>query len=347
MSSEGNMYQSQEAYQHMRKEDTAVYDRLEGSRQLFPRIRDYMINHPDSVTNVSFVGASGAGKETAIGQFVTKLEANKKFQKYLHESGKELDIAHISLGGVMEAADELGWLQSEWGKYSPREFTIASILMRDAVAALNGEGYMQQDSEVDHDPSKIRLVIVESVAVAKPLNLGTAAVKYLGDKPNHFCHALVRNDEVQERARQFRDKIWEDTINPQEIQQTLQEIGSSWDTEIKEGQVVDVRRSMGNSYAIDRLNALINTAIIESQAQGSLPDYLLQVTEETLAENPEARVEGEKALLKHFVHDVWKVRPANAIVAENTVLDTQTVRFFRGKMRQHKVDVIKLLQLQK
>lgn len=353
MGLEGRKYTDQHMIYRQGNENTAVYDRLEGSNKLYNRARNYLINHPDEVTNISFVGAPGSGKETTAGQLVYKLHHDKKLGQYLHDTGKTLDISYISLGDTMDAAQELGWTESEWGHFTPYEFAVGSILMRDAIAAKN-EGSFQMIDDGSSvfiprkpDPSTVDVVLVESVAVASPLNLGTFALQYLGDKPNHFCHALVRNDEVQARAREFRDTLFASDTTSEKLRQVMEEVGSQWDIELTENQIVEIRKSMGNTYAINRINEVINKAILEAKDQNELPELLIVIDEHALNSNPQARSEAEREYLKHVVSDVWGVRKNNAIIAENEVIDDTKVKFFRGLIDPYKIDIISLLNLRK
>jgi len=333
-----------EHIQQMHREETAVYDNLEGSSRLFSRSVNLLMKSPEKGINVSFVGASGAGKETAAGQYIYKILHNKKLNKFLSESDRNLDIRYVSLASVMEAAEQLGWVESEWGAFTPNEFMIASILMRDVAGMLNNEQFEDKD---DRDSSSnIPVNIFETVAIAKPLNLGASAILHLDGRANHFLHALVRNDQVQEKAKEVRGKLWDDDVSTEQIKESIDAVGSSWDIELTEDKIVPIRKSMGNIFGMERMNELINSAIIEEQQQGNLPDFILQVDKDSLRENPMARTEGEKELLKYFARGKWGVRDANFIVAENELLEEGKVQFYRSMTDKYKVDVIELLGLQ-
>lgn len=306
-----------------------VLDNLEGIAHFIETTKQEVIDHPTSLYDMFVIGESGAGKGTIAEELLKRLAEDPDIRrKYRRKNAPTWKYYSLAMG-LMESYAE-GLVSSPWGEFTPEEFSRATRHMAERL-----------DTSEDFPRPLIR--VIEAVAICEPpLNLGAELIRRAPQRaandPDYLYKVIgiATTKKVQKRAEKVREGFAQSN-SQEDIRETLRRNRMKPDANELD-DVLAIQRSVGNKFAMDRINGIDNANMVALQEKlrqidRRLPEHM---TEQMFQENDILRSQALAAYIMCKLQE-WGVPEDRAYIAENPILPKRTIPYLRRYIVTHKL----------
>lgn len=316
---------------HMRNELSRkfpVLDNLEGISLLIESTKQEILQYSTSIYDIFVIGESGAGKGTVAEELLKRLAEDRDIRRQYRRKNAPTWKYYSLAMGLMESYAQ-GIVSSPWGEFTPEEFA-------------RNTAHMAEKLDASEDFPRPLVRVIESVAICEPpLNLGADLVRQAPQRtaadPNYLYKVIgiATTKNVQDRATKVREGFNQSQTREQ-ILETLSQHHMKPDADLDD--VLAIQRSVGNKFAMDRINGIDNENIVTLQESlrtinQALPE---NITVKMLEEDDSLRSQALAAYIQLKLHE-WRVPLERSYIAENPILPRRTIPYLRRYVVTHKL----------